>query len=388
LGGPQRFCVQCGKQLKPDSRFCVGCGRSAPGDTVPPPGPAGSEQVPAGGYEVTSTMRVPTQDGPVGPGSPAEDPAWPSKGSYHPGGATLDPMQSSFPPPDPVTPSPDQVTPSPDRVSPSPDLFPPSPDQFPPSPDLFPPSPGPADPPPGPGGRRPVTQPRPRRPASQPSRRRPVLLGLAVLLAAGIVAAAVAFLVLRPSHPAQTSAGATQTSAANQGGAQATTAAPSASSTSASSSPPISEQQAATSLAGLLSQSGQDRNAINAAATDVSQCGPTLSQDPQTFQNAATSRQKLLSQLASLPGSSTLPPAMLQALTGGWQASESADQDLGKWAQDEASRGCTQNDDADTNFQASRGPDGQATTDKKAFVSQWNSVASQYGLKTYQWNQI
>jgi hypothetical protein len=216
-----------------------------------------------------------------------------------------------------------------------------------------------------------------------------VVLGLAVLLAAGIVAAAVAFLVLRPSHPAQTtSAGATQTSAANQGGAQATTAAPSANSTSASSPAPISEQQAATNLAGLLSQSGQDRNAINAAATDVNQCGAALSQDPQTFQNAASSRQKLLSKLASLPGSSTLPPAMLQALTGGWQASESADHDLGQWAQDEVSRGCTQNDDTDTNYLAAKVPDGQATTDKKAFVSQWNSIASQYGLKTYQWNQI
>jgi hypothetical protein len=214
------------------------------------------------------------------------------------------------------------------------------------------------------------------------------VLGLAVLLAAGIVAAAVAFLVLRPSHPTQTGAGATQTSAANQGGAQATTAAPSANSTSASSSAPTSEQQAATSLAGLLAQSGQDRNAINAAATDVNQCGPTLSQDPQTFQNAASSRQKLLSHLASLPGSSTLPPAMLQALTGGWQASESADQDLGKWAQDEVSRGCTQNDDTDTNYQAAGAPDRQATTDKKAFVSQWNSIASQYGLKTYQWDQV
>ena len=348
MGGPQRFCVQCGQQLKPDSRFCVGCGRAAPGDTMPPPGSAGSEQATtAGGYEVTSTMRVPTQEDPVRPGSPAEDPAWPSKGSYHPGGATPDPMQSSFPP-----------------------------------------SPGQADPLSGPGGRRPASQPRPRRPAGQPSRRRPVLLGLAVLLAAGIVAAAVAFLVLRPSHPTQTGAGATQTSAANQGGAQATTAAPSANSTSASSSAPTSEQQAATSLAGLLAQSGQDRNAINAAATDVNQCGPTLSQDPQTFQNAASSRQKLLSHLASLPGSSTLPPAMLQALTGGWQASESADQDLGKWAQDEVSRGCTQNDDTDTNYQAAGAPDRQATTDKKAFVSQWNSIASQYGLKTYQWDQV
>ena len=79
---------------------------------------------------------------------------------------------------------------------------------------------------------------------------------------------------------------------------------------------------------------------------------------------------------------------MLQSLTGAWQASVAADQDLGKWAQDEVSKGCTPNDQADANFQAASGPDRQATTDKKAFVGQWNAIASQYGLAKYQWNQL
>ncbi len=124
------------------------------------------------------------------------------------------------------------------------------------------------------------------------------------------------------------------------------------------------------------------------AASSVSQCGPALSQAPQVFENAAASRQRLLSQLASLPGRSALSGQMLQALTGAWQASATADQDFAQWAQDELSQGCTPNDQADPNFQAAAGPDGQATTGKKAFVSLWNPVAAQYGLPSYRWNQL
>jgi hypothetical protein len=168
--------------------------------------------------------------------------------------------------------------------------------------------------------------------------------------------------------------------------AQATATAPSAS--SVSSSAHISEQQAATNLAALLRQSVTDRSSITVAVTDVDQCGPSLNQDPQTFQSAAASHQQLLSQLSSLPGRSALPAAMLQSLTSAWQASAAADKDLGQWARDEVSNGCTQNDQADPKFQAAAGPDGQATTEKKAFVSQWNPIASQYRLATYQWNQL
>jgi hypothetical protein len=131
-----------------------------------------------------------------------------------------------------------------------------------------------------------------------------------------------------------------------------------------------------------------DRSAITAAVTDVSQCGPSLNQDPKTFNSAAASHQQLLSRLSSLAGRSALPAAMLQSLTSAWQASAAADSDLGRWAQDEVSKGCLQNDQADTNLQAAAGPDGQATTEKKAFVSQWNPIASQYGLTPYQWNQL
>ena len=148
------------------------------------------------------------------------------------------------------------------------------------------------------------------------------------------------------------------------------------------------QQRAAESLAELLAQSVTDRSSIVSAVSSVSQCEPTLSQDPQVFDGAAASRQRLLSQLASLPGRSALSGQMLQALTGAWLASATADRDFAQWAQDELSQGCTQNDQADPNFQAAAGPDGQATTDKQAFVDLWNPMAAQYGLTSYLWNQL
>jgi len=65
-----------------------------------------------------------------------------------------------------------------------------------------------------------------------------------------------------------------------------------------------------------------------------------------------------------------------------------ADQDYAQWAQDEISDGCTVNNQSDPNAQAAAGPDAQATTDKKAFVSLWNPIATHDGLSAYQWNQL
>jgi hypothetical protein len=411
LGGSQRFCAQCGQPLKPGSRFCGECGHAVAVATPPGPAATSSEQViTPSGYEATSTTPIPAQGDTVPPTPPSADPTWPSKASYRPATTTPEPTHPSPPPGDfPQPPgefqSPPGEFPQPPgefqsppgefprppgqyqrpygEFPPPPGQFPPSPGQFPPSPGQFPPSPGQFPPSPGQAadlfGLRAQPAPNPPRP------RRSRALILALLLPA-VIAAAVIFFVLRSSHATRPSASATPTSADDQSSVRATTPAPSAS--PASSSARISEQQAAINLAGLLSQSVADRSAITAAVTDVNQCGPSLNQDPQTFQRAAASHQQLLSRLSSLAGSSALPAAMLQSLTSAWQASAAADKDLGQWAQDEVSKGCLQNDQADTNFKAAAGPDGQATTAKKAFVSQWNPIASQYGLATYQWNQL
>jgi hypothetical protein len=203
----------------------------------------------------------------------------------------------------------------------------------------------------------------------------PSVAGVVALLAAG---GAAAVFIVQPFQSSHAAASTPRTSP------------PAPAPVTPSSSAPVtpSQQRAAESLAGFLAQSVTDRSSTVNAASSVRQCGPTLSQDPQVFESAAASRQGLLSQLASLPGRSALSGQMLQALTGAWRASAAADRDFARWAQDELSQGCTQNDQTDANFRAAAGPDGRATTDKKAFVSLWNPIAAQYGLTSYTWNQL
>jgi hypothetical protein len=218
-----------------------------------------------------------------------------------------------------------------------------------------------------------------------------LVIGVVALLVAGGAATA---LIVQPFHHSQAAAGTSGTSPAAQrqslsASASATPSSVSATPSSATATPSSpSAQQAAASLAGLLTQSVTDRSSTVNAVNSVSHCGPTLSQDPQSLESAAAARQLLLSRLASLPGRSALSGQMLQALTGAWLASATADRDFAQWAQDELSQGCTQNDQADPNFQAAAAPDAQATTDKKAFVNLWNPIAAQYGLTSYTWNQL
>ena len=150
----------------------------------------------------------------------------------------------------------------------------------------------------------------------------------------------------------------------------------------------VSRRQAAQALAGLLAQSGTDRAAITQAFNAVAACSPGLSQDETTFSTAASSRQVLLGKLAALPGRSALPAAMLQDLTTAWQASGQADQDFASWTRDEISYGCSTSYQSDASYQAAMGPDDRATTDKKAFAALWTEIADEYGLPTYQYNQI
>jgi hypothetical protein len=155
-------------------------------------------------------------------------------------------------------------------------------------------------------------------------------------------------------------------------------------SASASSAPPT-EQSQAKSLAALLAVSARDRASIIGAYNDVANCGSDLAKDARTFQDAAKSRQAALSHL---PSFSALPSGMMTALAGAWQNSLRADQDLAGWTQDEIAKGCTPGDTSDPKFQATFGPDTQATADKRAFVSQWNPIATRYGLSTYQTNEL
>jgi hypothetical protein len=155
-----------------------------------------------------------------------------------------------------------------------------------------------------------------------------------------------------------------------------------------SASSPEARRQAAVGLSGLLAQSVTDRADVTGAAEDVRGCGPSLHQDARIFTRAASSRQHLLSRLASLPGRSLLPAAMLQDLTSAWQASAQVDTDLAQWTQDNIARGCHHRGRSDAHLRASAIPEGRATVSKRAFAARWNPIARQYGLKTYQRSQL
>jgi hypothetical protein len=189
-----------------------------------------------------------------------------------------------------------------------------------------------------------------------------------VIVAAALVAVVAGVVIVR-AHAGSTAAS----------GAKGTT--PSASSQDA-------RRQAAVRLSGLLAQSVTDRAAVIDAAADVRGCGPSLRQDARTFASSASSRQRLLSRLGSLPARSLLPAAMLQDLAGAWQASAQVDTDLARWAEGKVARGCHRNSPPDARLRASYVPEGRAIAGKQAFASSWNPVARRYGLTTYQPNQL
>jgi len=145
----------------------------------------------------------------------------------------------------------------------------------------------------------------------------------------------------------------------------------------------VSQQQAASSLSGLLQQSGSDRASVSAAVVDVEGCGNSLAKDVQVFNNDAANRHTLLSKLAQLPGRSALSPGMISDLTTAWQASATVDTDLAKWAQDQVGH-CKKGNTKDPNYTATIPFDSQATNAKNAFVQLWNPFAKKDGLPTRQ----
>ncbi len=189
------------------------------------------------------------------------------------------------------------------------------------------------------------------------------------MVAAAALAAVVAALVIMQSVSSGSAANGTT-------GAMATT------------SPPDARRQAAVRLAGLLALSGTDRAAVTRAAEDVRGCGPSLHQDAQTFAHSASSRQQLLSRLATLAGRAALPAALLADLTSAWQASAQVDTDLARWARDNIARGCRHGSRSDTYLRASAIPESQATAGKRAFATRWKAIARAYDLTTYQPSQL
>jgi hypothetical protein len=247
----------------------------------------------------------------------------------------------------------------------------------------FEPAPGgPAGPPAPPG--------RPPRPGNGGRRSRAPLYWSA-LSAVAAVAVVVIVLQLHPfsHHETINDAANSSKTARPATSAHASASASLSPSVSASvSSTAVTEQQAASTVAGMLASSVTDRTAINNAYNDVYGCGPNLHSDAAVFTGAVSSRRALLATLATMPGRSALPPALLTDLTKAWQASMAADQGLATWADDEGSQGCVTGDTGDPAYRTTVAPDNEATEYKTDFTTDWNPIAARYGLTTYQQGQL
>jgi hypothetical protein len=373
-GSTSQLCAHCGSELRAGTRFCRICGQSVLGnDADPVPFP----DLPA----VSPSAATPSPDRPEN--GPLNLPG----GGLHPRDTAQDTVTAAAIPairdlPRPAPPADDQ----PAGYQP-PGYQPPEyqsreyqrADQQ--ATGYPPPGYQPADHQP-PGYPPPGYQPRPDGGGS----RRIIVGVLAVIVAVGGVAAGL--LIARSHTSSGHLAGQGHSTPAQSSGSPGTGSpgSVSPSSSAPSSATASAQQQGADNLSALLASSVSDRGAINNAYNDVQSCGPTLAQDPATFQQAVTSRQSLLSRLGSMPDAAALPAGMISSLTQAWQASITADQDFAAWAQDESAN-CTPNG-SDANLSAATGPDNQATQDKTAFVASWNPIAQQYGLPTYSQGQL
>ena len=409
--GTGRACLQCQAPLGPSSRFCPRCGQptgpAAPGGPLPG-GPGGPGTGPGEGPGFTVVT-------PPSPALPAA--GW---GAPAVGWAPQPAVEETRADWDDHT-----VTQFPGRALQAPLLPPARPQNQPYVPPAYD-GPGYGQMPPGPAGLEPFRPYEPAGPAArvpgggpplgppsgpfqepprQPPRRHdrdrsgmPLavwVIVLVILLGGG---AAAGLLIAHPfSHPGlrdTASTGGSPTATAGAGSAPASSAAaasttPASASASASASPTaVTEQQAATTVATMLRQSVSDRAAINTAYSNVMACNTAqMSSAPTVFDNAASSRQKLLASLGTMAGRAALPPALLSDLTQAWQASIAADQAFAQWASDELGS-CTPDDTTSPAYQATVTPDDNATKYKTAFAAQWNPVAARYSLTQYQQQQL
>jgi hypothetical protein len=402
MDGIDRLCVRCQAQLESGARFCPACGLRA--DPAASAGRVATETAPAGGLGPAagggpgSAVAVPV---PRIPASPTGD--WSS-------GPLRDPLPTG-PPEYPPSSAPSAATTRSDWIlpaAPQPPAgvqpgFGPPPYQHPP-----PYQPAPYQPLGGPPGGPPRQPPR-RHDRNRSGSSLALWILLPLLLVGGLAAVLVAEHPFSHSSPPETASADGGTGSAALAGSSAGTdqgGSPSPASTASDSGPagagaarsPVSpaapavaavtEQQAAATVASMLTQSGADRAATISAAADVADCGPGLVADPKAFEDAAASRQALLTSLGTIPGRAALPAGLLSDLASAWQASVSADQAYARWATDEIARGCVHDDTSDPGYQAAQTPDKNATQDKAAFTQAWNPIATRYGLTQYQPDQL
>jgi hypothetical protein len=222
----------------------------------------------------------------------------------------------------------------------------------------------------------------------------PLLVGAVIVGAAVIGVGTVWALGLGSSSGSGSQAAGSTSSASPAGSNAAATGGSGAASPSgsASASASGSAQSQAQAVDGLLNESNTDRNQVVSAVQAVAACSSpaSVAAAASSLQQAAADRQNLISKLGQL-GVSALPngTALQQLLTKAENESLSADQGYASWAGAMSNGGCQPGKVTQTSdYQAAGASSAQATTDKKAFVLQWDPIASQYGLHPWTENEL
>src|SRR5262249_26175939 len=135
-------------------------------------------------------------------------------------------------------------------------------------------------------------------------------------------------------------------------------------------------QSEANSINNVLMYMANTRSQLGTPSNEISGCY-NLSGAVSQLQSIASSRQSPLTSAQSLPvgllpNGGTLKSQLLDAL----RVSLRADRDYVAWGQDEESSGCGSGYGPAQDLGA---VNPQATSDKDALCSTWNSIASQYG---------
>lgn len=141
----------------------------------------------------------------------------------------------------------------------------------------------------------------------------------------------------------------------------------------------------------ILSAAAADRKSVVDAVADAQQCGygQGLQSDLDALQSAQTDKQNLASQASNLDLSSIDPTGELASdLSRALDDSATADGDYASWVQDLQQQCDPAQATQDDEYVTAGTDSDQATSDKTAFLQQWNALAPQYGQQTWTESQI
>lgn len=151
---------------------------------------------------------------------------------------------------------------------------------------------------------------------------------------------------------------------------------------------PAKEQ--AVALDQLLADSGNSRNSVVKAVSNIRSC-QNLGQAATDLRNAAKQRTDLVTKLGGL-SVDELPnhAALTTALTNAWKASASADDHYAAWADQVAGKkGCKKGQARNTGqTQAGNKASATASAEKTKAAEVWNAIATTYGLTERQAGQL